>query len=353
MLTAMGSVPLGTLGGGTAGLRLGEAMRDLGGNSRARLLQDAQQEVTRQGLTPGTQGFTKAAVAALTRRGLVQEAVEAQQLGTQLEGQSLQVEKMRTELRGDPGGAQRRFEGLVLAGVDQEVAARMAPNKKLFESVMGNLFKKQNVPAQIQAYQFAVGQGFQGSFLDYQTQLKRAGASSVTVNVDKPLGVSDLKQLRTPQGAPLPPGTTMRQAAEMGATVVSAEEQAAVTDIAKLEAAQGVERDEVVSAIAQMRDANLGIGGVGEAFDSAKQYELIVGRLAKAVAQMRNPGSAEASAQAEERIVEQFPSFAVAKLRPQTLDRVLDTLSDEVQSPATTPQPGRRRRFNRATGRLE
>lgn len=47
---------------------------------------------------------------------------------------------------------------------------------------------RSNLPADVQEYQFALQQGFKGSFLDYQTQLKKAGASSTNVTVNPAAG---------------------------------------------------------------------------------------------------------------------------------------------------------------------
>lgn len=45
-----------------------------------------------------------------------------------------------------------------------------------------------NLPADVQEYQFALQQGFKGSFLDYQTALRKAGASSTSVTVNPAAG---------------------------------------------------------------------------------------------------------------------------------------------------------------------
>lgn len=42
--------------------------------------------------------------------------------------------------------------------------------------------KADKPPSSVQEYQFAVGQGFKGTYADYQLTMKRAGASSVSVN---------------------------------------------------------------------------------------------------------------------------------------------------------------------------
>lgn len=45
--------------------------------------------------------------------------------------------------------------------------------------------KEQSAPAAIQEYQFAVGQGYKGSFEQWDTARKRAGATNVNVNTEK------------------------------------------------------------------------------------------------------------------------------------------------------------------------
>lgn len=47
---------------------------------------------------------------------------------------------------------------------------------------------KSNLPSDVQEYQFALQQGFKGSFLDYQTQLRQAGRSSTNVTVNQAAG---------------------------------------------------------------------------------------------------------------------------------------------------------------------
>ena len=47
---------------------------------------------------------------------------------------------------------------------------------------------KSNLPADVQEYQFALQQGFKGSFIDYQTALRKAGASNTSVTVNPAAG---------------------------------------------------------------------------------------------------------------------------------------------------------------------
>jgi hypothetical protein len=54
----------------------------------------------------------------------------------------------------------------------------------LLQGFAGQMFPKQSeMPSAVKEYEYAKGQGFQGSFTDFQTGLKRAGAASTTVNV--------------------------------------------------------------------------------------------------------------------------------------------------------------------------
>ena len=45
--------------------------------------------------------------------------------------------------------------------------------------------KEHNIPAEQQGYELARSQGYTGSYMDYQTALKKAGASSVSVNTEQ------------------------------------------------------------------------------------------------------------------------------------------------------------------------
>lgn len=50
--------------------------------------------------------------------------------------------------------------------------------------------KEANVPAEEQGYYLAQGQGYKGSFLDYQKELKKAGATNVSTKVETKMGDS-------------------------------------------------------------------------------------------------------------------------------------------------------------------
>ncbi len=58
---------------------------------------------------------------------------------------------------------------------------RVNPITQKVETVAEGAPKEKASPADIQGYNLAVGQGYKGSFLDYQTTLKRAGATNIAV----------------------------------------------------------------------------------------------------------------------------------------------------------------------------
>lgn len=61
--------------------------------------------------------------------------------------------------------------------------------------------KPATTPSAIQEYQFAVGQGYKGSFEQWDTTRKRAGASSISVNMDKGFGDAFAKDAAASLGA--------------------------------------------------------------------------------------------------------------------------------------------------------
>jgi len=60
---------------------------------------------------------------------------------------------------------------------------RVNPITGKVETVAEGAPKEKATPAEIQGYNFAVGQGYGGSFIDYQTALKKAGAQNTVLNV--------------------------------------------------------------------------------------------------------------------------------------------------------------------------
>lgn len=54
--------------------------------------------------------------------------------------------------------------------------------ERVYPNAGDKAIKPAAMPGAVQRYQFAVSQGFDGSFVDYQTQMKKAGASTVNLN---------------------------------------------------------------------------------------------------------------------------------------------------------------------------
>jgi len=356
---AIGNIPLGGFGGAIAGQLAGQAIGDIAGIQDPRLrqaqtMQDVQQQMLASGLSPGTPEYTQAVTQAFRAAGQEDLAVQAFTLGRQLEEQSLETEGRRLELRGDPGAVPRRARALVLAGADPEFAALIAPDEKAFREQLKALAPK-DPPAQIQAYALARQQGYDGSFLDYQKELRRAGASSVKVSVgDKPLSISDLQRIRTASGAPLPPGTTPNQAAEAVATgqavVLTPEQQAAQTTLANERAKQQTAFGTAAKAIEDMRALTRSLSAADVVTPAQRRrFQAAADRVGKAMAQARNPPGTEASEAAAQAVSRNLGGIA-GQVGFGGTDAVLDDLAAEVQRLGGGP---RRRRFNPQTGRLE
>ena len=130
------------------------------------------------------------------------------------------------------------------------------------------------LPAAVQEYQYAVGQGYKGSFQDWQIAQKAAGRSTVNVSVnqnDKPMSVSDAKDLVLPNGG-TPLGMTVNQALQAGATFKQDSNQTT----------QGTSVDTVGAAVADLEKATN--GGIPDAVTgTALQYRTMPGVVGTAV----------------------------------------------------------------------
>jgi hypothetical protein len=71
-------------------------------------------------------------------------------------------------------------------GYPAELAAAAGKIPELGTSVISNALKPKDPIAALQEYQFAVSQGYKGTFLDYQTSLKQAGASNTKIDLGNP-----------------------------------------------------------------------------------------------------------------------------------------------------------------------
>jgi hypothetical protein len=69
-------------------------------------------------------------------------------------------------------------------GADEQLV-RFNPQSQKYETIGAGAPKKSS---ELKDYEFALSQGFKGSFMDYQTALKKAGASNTVVNTEKSYG---------------------------------------------------------------------------------------------------------------------------------------------------------------------
>jgi len=115
-------------------------------------------------------GDSQAIAAQPARFNIGSVAPELMALGPAGQAQLKTALEMQKAMAGETfklGEGEKQYQRDPLTGEVKEVAAG-APKEKA-------------TPAELQGYNFAVGQGYKGSFLDYQTALKRAGASSITL----------------------------------------------------------------------------------------------------------------------------------------------------------------------------
>jgi len=109
------------------------------------------------------------------------------------------------------GGLNRRNGGEIqqnmMAGLDQRMALQQK-NKQSSIGTMIDLMKLKD-PAQTDAirnYQYALGQGYKGTFEDFDKEMKQAGAFNPTINVgNQPLGVGSPSTGAAPGGMPITP----------------------------------------------------------------------------------------------------------------------------------------------------
>lgn len=211
---------------------------------------------------------------------------------------------------------QDQISGMVMSG-DPTLQAR---GVQLLGTVQP---KGASQPAAIQEYQYAVGQGYQGTFADW----KKAQKSGTTVNIgqgDKQVSISDLKNLTLPDGSPVPPGTTYSQLTQMGAQVKPSEGEAttataadqmqsAITDIGNVIGSDGF--DDTLSGLAtQVRTRGDWIGGVADTALKAAGIDLSPGqaKLARASKQLGSQtlkvlSGASATDEEYQRVMSQLP----------------------------------------------
>jgi hypothetical protein len=79
--------------------------------------------------------------------------------------------------------AQKGLAGETFNLAENATLGRINPLTGETEIIARGTPKEKATPGEIQGYNLARSQGYQGSFLDYQTELKKAGASSTSINM--------------------------------------------------------------------------------------------------------------------------------------------------------------------------
>lgn len=117
------------------------------------------------------QAFRTAAQGAITRQPTVQDVLRQQ---TNIEPQALEGMSMQEVIAQAPKSGVAVDRDRLLSAI-----AEFAPEKYLELTQP----KATDQPTSIREYQFAVGQGFKGTFQDFITEQKKAGAPSTTITL--------------------------------------------------------------------------------------------------------------------------------------------------------------------------
>ncbi len=289
---------------------------------RARRLQAVQQDLA--DLEPGTEDYTRTALRSLRARIGPEAAAQALPRLAALEKERAELEELRQGPLLAQRGAQRRAALLSSIGLPDGLAILAADDPQLTRELAKQALSPEEATT-LQRELAATGQPPEA-----QRQLlldilkRRAEGPGPAVQVfNAPTGFevdpSQPGRLRAIPGGPADP--------ELRA------EQAAASREATLTAGEKLERAEVLAAEAQVRAIARGLSAADLVpFSTArKRYNNAVRRLAKAVAQKRNPGDAEASQLAEEALVEDFPGIEFAFSNPQAVNALVNDLAAEAR----------------------
>jgi len=120
------------------------------------------------------------------------EDMMGQQVGQGMTAGGFDLQKAVPQLMSSPEGrkalnelisSQKAMAGETTSLAEGAKLIRVNPISGKVETVAEGTPKEKATPAEIQGYNLAVGQGYGGSFLDYQTALKKAGVQNTIVNV--------------------------------------------------------------------------------------------------------------------------------------------------------------------------
>lgn len=351
---------IGNLGfggrGALAGLQAGQGIGGILGApedprlAQAQKMQMLEQEAAQAGLEPGTPEFTQWVVPRVTAAAGQQAGIQAFQMASQLEAQRLELEGIRGAPQAGQAQMEARARHLISLGEPPEAALTVATNDDVYRDRVKELTKDRSSPEKRLFQDMQATPGLRDSVI----ALRRAGANVTKINIDRPMSLGDLQKVRGPDGQPLPPGTTAAQAAAAvqagAATVLTPEQQAAATKQATADVANTAESKELTTAGERALQVVQGISLSSVISPRQRgQWGIVMGRLAKAAAQKRNPGDAEAAADAERRLLDDLPGIAFAAAQPEDAK----SLIREIMREAGTGAGPKRRRFNPATGQLE
>jgi hypothetical protein len=326
--------------GALAGGLFGQALT--GGDPRlkqAQALEEISQELSSMGLNPGDPEFTKQLVPRVRARLGIGQALEAHKMALKAESDQNSVRAIRE----GPGAAVR---SLMRLGFPEAQAVDLSQDLELSRDVIKARLKPPQMDALVRQAQFALPDNLEGQrkiVADVLTA--KAQGQSVTVNnfASQALG-SNAAKWRNLDGTPVNPILTPAQASAQGARPITAAEDAAEKKAATLAQAQKTEATEVENSARSLLEVveKMGVGSV-LSFSDRNAYDRRIGRLAKAVAQLRNPGDAEAAGEATARIIEAMPSATIAAFNPALAKEAIDEVLSEAKQAtgATTPAPDR------------
>jgi hypothetical protein len=118
------------------------------------------------------------------------EDMMGQQVGEGMTAGGFDLQRAMPQLMSSPEGrkalteliaSQKAMGGETTSLAEGAKLIRVNPFTNKVETVAEGAPKEKASPADIQGYNLAVDQGYKGSFLDYQTSLKRAGATNIAV----------------------------------------------------------------------------------------------------------------------------------------------------------------------------
>ena len=267
---------------------------------RAQAMQEIQRMISSRGLNPGDPGFRQMLVPLVRSRVGLEAAMEANRMA--LEAEQAESEIAAVRRRTTAGRRALRRLGYSEAEADDLAALGLA----------GDVIKARTKPPELSAKGKAVRDaGFVPGTPEFQAQMR--------------------EQLKPRPGVQISIGDKVQ-------TAVATQE-------AKAAAAQGREALEVQRAVGRVREIGeeFRTGGILERGASAltpamrKRYDLARRRLAKATAQLRNPGDAEAASVAEESIYRSLPGPEQIALFPAMLEEI----AAEFQLEASQNRPQR------------